>query len=121
MKSAQAQILYNRALAYVATDTVPAAIEDYNRALNLDPHFGPASLNRGILHFKSKNYDQAIVDLKRALENGVPPAVVHYNLALVYNAQNNREAALRSARQALEYDPAHKETQALLKQLTGHS
>ena len=120
VKSAQAQILYNRALAYVATDTVPAAIEDYNRALNLDPHFGPASLNRGILHFKSKNYDQAIADLKRALENAVPPAVVHYNLALVYKDQNNFEAARRSARQALECDPDHKEARALLKQLTGH-
>ena len=68
MKSAQAQILYNRALAYAATDTVPAAMEDYNRALNLDPHFGPASLNRGILHFTSKNYDQAIADLSKAIQ-----------------------------------------------------
>jgi serine/threonine protein kinase/Tfp pilus assembly protein PilF len=117
-KLAQAQILYNRALALTAAGSIPEAIEDYNRALNLDAHFGKARLNRGILHLNNKNYDQAIADLKQALENGVPPALIHYNLALVYKDQNKPQVAITSAREALKFDPAHKEAQALLKQLT---
>ena len=118
-KSAQAQILYNRALALTAIGSIPEAIEDYNWALNLDPHFGKALLNRGILHLNKKNYDQAMADLKQALENSVPPALVHYNLALVHNAQNKPQAAIASAREALKFDSTHKESQVLLKQLTG--
>src|SRR5262249_54428092 len=108
MKSARAQILYNRALTFAATGSIPEAIEDYNRALNLDPRLGRASLNRGILHLRSKNHDQAIADLKQALADGVPPPLVHYNLALVYNAQNKPQAAIASAREALKFDPTYK-------------
>jgi serine/threonine protein kinase/Flp pilus assembly protein TadD len=114
----QAQVLYNRALAYGETGAIPEAIEDYDRALILDPKMGPAALNRGVLHFQSKHYEQAVADLKLALKNGVQPAIVHYNLALVYKDQKNREAAIASARQALEHDPSSKDAQTLLKQLT---
>ena len=46
--------------------------------------------------------------------------VVHYNLALVYNAQKNRAAALDHVEKALKYQPNSKDAQALQKQLTNH-
>jgi len=134
-KTVQAQIFYDRALAHSGTGADREALDDYNRALLFDPNMGKAALNRGLLHFKqathdvigkaaahevsgrNQKYQQALDDLNLALDNGVPPAVVHYNQALIYQAQNNREAALASARQALEYEPHHKDAQALLKQL----
>jgi tetratricopeptide (TPR) repeat protein len=119
-KAVQAQLLYDRALAYAETHAIPEAIEDYDRALTLVPKMGRAALNRGVLHFQNKHYEQAVADLKRALNSGVRPVIVHYNLALVYKDWNNREAAIASARRALEYDPSCKEAQSLLKQLTGH-
>jgi serine/threonine protein kinase/lipoprotein NlpI len=117
-KTVQAQILFDRALAYAATGDDREAMEEYNRVLELDPNMGQAWLNRGLLRFKFKNYKSAIDDLNSALANGVVPAVVHYNQALVYQAQNQNEAALASARQALQFEPNHKEAQMLLKQLT---
>jgi serine/threonine protein kinase/lipoprotein NlpI len=117
-KAVQAQILFDRALAYSGTNTDRKALEDYNRALELDPTMGKAALNRGLLYFKFKKYQSAIDDLNLALANGVPPVVIYYNQALIYSAQKMPEAALKSARQALEYEPNHKDAQALLKQLT---
>jgi serine/threonine protein kinase/Tfp pilus assembly protein PilF len=119
-KSVQAQMLYDRALAFARTGAISQAIEDYDHALALDARMGQAWLNRGVLHFQSKHHELAAADLKAALNHGVAPAIVHYNLALVQNAQNQREAAIASARRSLEYDPAHKEAQSLLQQLTGH-
>jgi tetratricopeptide (TPR) repeat protein len=120
VKLIQAQILYNRALAQAATGANAEAIEDYNSVLDLDPDMGKAALNRGVLHFKAKQYEKATADLMRALNHNVQPVVVHYNLALVYSAQNNRKAALVNLQQALKYDPGNKDAQTLLKQLTGH-
>ncbi len=118
-KRIQAQILYNRALAHAATEAIPEAIEDYSSVLNLDPDMGKAALNRGVLHYKRQMYEQATADLERALNLNAPPAVVHYNLALVYSAQNNRDAALVHARKAQEHEPSNKDAQVLLKKLTG--
>jgi Tfp pilus assembly protein PilF len=53
-----------------------------------------------------------------ALADGMPPAAVYFNLALIYQAQENRAAALASVRKALEQEPNHKDAQSLLKQLT---
>jgi tetratricopeptide (TPR) repeat protein len=117
-KPVQAQILFDRALANSGTGADRDALEDYNRALESDPSLGKAALNRGLIYFKFKKYQSAIDDLNLALAKGVPPAVIHYNQALIYNAQNKREAALTSARRALEFEPGHKDAQALLKQLT---
>jgi tetratricopeptide (TPR) repeat protein len=119
VKSIQAQILYNRALAQATADAIPEAIEDYRSVLNINPNMGMAALNRGVLHFKLKEYEQATADLKRALNLKVEPAVVHYNLALVYSAQKKQDAALAHVRQTLEHEPGNKDAQALLKQLTG--
>jgi tetratricopeptide (TPR) repeat protein len=117
-KSIQAQVLFDRGLAYSGTGADREALDDYNRALQLDPTIGRAALNRGLLHFKLQHYQQAIDDMNLALADGMPPAAVHFNLALIYHAQKNHAAALRSVRRALEHEPNHKDAQALLKQLT---
>jgi tetratricopeptide (TPR) repeat protein len=118
-KRIQAQILYNRGLAHAATGAIPEAIEDYSSALNLNPDMGKAALNRGVLQFELQKYEQATADLERALNLNAPPAVVHYNLALVCSAQKNHDAALAHVRQALKHEPGNKDAQVLLKKLTG--
>jgi serine/threonine protein kinase/lipoprotein NlpI len=120
-RTVKAQILFDRALAYSGVGADREAFEDYTRALELDSTMGKSSLNRGLLYFKFKNYNQAIDDLNVALANSVPPAVVHYNLALIYQAQNQRDAAMASARRVLEYEPNHKEAQTLVKQMARQS
>jgi tetratricopeptide (TPR) repeat protein len=117
-RTVQAQILFNRALAFSDTNAEGKALEDYTRALELNPALGTAALNRGLVYFKLKKYQSAIEDLNSALAKGVSPVVIHFNQALIYQAQNNREAALTSVHRVLENEPNHKDAQALLKQLT---
>jgi tetratricopeptide (TPR) repeat protein len=81
---------------------------------------GRNQFNQGAAHEvsgRNQHYQQALNDLNLALANGVPPAVVHYNQALIYQAQGNIESARASVRQALEYEPNHQEAHTLLKQL----
>jgi serine/threonine protein kinase/tetratricopeptide (TPR) repeat protein len=110
---AVAKIFYNRALA--GNDEEARA--DYTHALTLDPTLGVAAFNRGILNFKEKRYAKAIHDLKLALNNGVEPAVVYFHLAMVYEAQEDRPAAVASLRRALQYEPGHKDARLHLNRL----
>lgn len=86
---------YNRALAYAAMGRAEQALLDYDRALQLDATHGPSALNRGMLHFQLKHFDQALADLHLAAANGIDAATVNYDLALVHLAAQNPTAALR--------------------------
>ena len=98
---------YNRALAYTELGQPDQAIQDYNRTIQLDPANGPALLNRGVLHSQQRHWDDAVADLNLALKHGQDPATVHYDLALVYHAWNDRPQALAHLDRALKSTPTH--------------
>jgi tetratricopeptide (TPR) repeat protein len=100
-------------MAYAALGGTERALHDYDRALQLDPRLAGAALNRGILHYRTARYDEAIADLQRALAAGADPAVVHYNSALVYLARRDRGAARASLRLALQYNQGHRAARLL--------
>src|SRR5439155_5329705 len=108
-----------RALAYQALGRSDRALYDYDAALQLDPQLGVAALNRGILHGREKRYAEACADLERALQSGVDPATVHYNLALLYLAQDQRSRALACLERTLQQQPTHKEARELYDRLQG--
>jgi tetratricopeptide (TPR) repeat protein len=112
-----AEAYFNRALALTALELVDQALRDYNRALQLDSSLGRAALNRGLLHFRQKRLQLAIDDLHLALRNGEDAATIHFNLALVYQSQDDRTAALASLQSALLANPQHREAQQLREKL----
>ncbi len=77
------------------------AFHDYSLALDRDPDFTAAWLNRGILAFKADRHVEAIADLRKALRTPADSRTlgrIHYNLALVQLASGDRESALRQRR-----------------------
>jgi serine/threonine protein kinase/Flp pilus assembly protein TadD len=90
----RAACFYNRALALDALGRTELAQRDYDEALRLDPALGAAALNRGMVHYRRKEYAAAVTDLRRAAELGVDPAVVSFDLALVHLACRELSAGL---------------------------
>jgi serine/threonine protein kinase/Flp pilus assembly protein TadD len=113
--------LYNRALAYQGWGKSGRALQDYDRALELEPHLGVAALNRGILHSQERRYPQAQADFRHALEDGVEPAAVHYNQALVYLAQGQHSDARACLERTLQDQPGHKAALDLSQRLNSAS
>jgi serine/threonine protein kinase/Tfp pilus assembly protein PilF len=112
---------YNRGLSLLDIGNLDRALDrarrDFDRALAVDPHLAAASLQRGLLNYREKNYDAALSDLKRALADGANEARVHHGIALVYQARDDRDAAVSELHKALSAEPDYKPARELLEKL----
>jgi serine/threonine protein kinase/tetratricopeptide (TPR) repeat protein len=99
-----AECYFDRAKVHEALGQLDAAQRDYTRALELNPRFSDAALNRGTLAFRGGRFDDAIADLEHARASASGPrsrGLIAYNLALVHAARNNWPVARASLRQAI--------------------
>jgi serine/threonine protein kinase/Tfp pilus assembly protein PilF len=119
LSPASAECYSNRALAQAARGQRELARADYDKALEVDPGLTAAVFNRGLLNLQDKRLVEAARDLDRALFLGADRAVVHYNLALVFQAKREAARALASVERALQYRPEYKEARDLRGRLVG--
>ena len=94
---------YNRALAYDALGRTDLARDDYTAAVNLDPRFAKAFLNRGILSYKRGLHAEAVADFQQALSSqpdGETRGRIHDNLALLEHARGQHGDASVSTESA---------------------
>src|SRR5262249_50068896 len=110
----------NRGLALAALSRDADARLDFDRSLEIDPSLASARLARAALALKQGRADDADADLRRALADGADPAAVHFNLALVHLAHEDRIAAVTALRACLHYRPDHGDGRALLQRLLVH-
>jgi tetratricopeptide (TPR) repeat protein len=108
---------FNRALAFARRGRSDLALLDFDHALRLDANLADAALNRGILHFREKRFAPAKADLERALESGADPGLVHYHLARVCLALEDRAAALAHLEQSLQHNAGSREARDLREEL----
>ena len=59
---------YSRGIAYGAKNEYNPAIEDYNRAIRLNPNFAEAYNNRGYAYHKKGEIDHSIEDYDKAIQ-----------------------------------------------------
>ena len=66
-----AYLYYNRGNVYAQSADYVHAIEDYTKAISLDPHLAEAYYNRGLAHFALKHQQESVADLSKAGELGL--------------------------------------------------
>jgi len=100
-------IVYNhRGYIYNNKGEYEQAIDDFNRALSLNPELVEAYYNRGSAYFNKKDYDRAISDYTRAI-NLLPEYVMSINargMAYLNTGEYNR--AIADFTDALNIDPS---------------
>ena len=84
------------------------------KATALDPKFGEAYLQLGIMHFAQRELEQAIREYKKALEANPQLSEPHYRLGLAYRRMNEEAKAEQEFRVYGEMQKA--ETAALEKE-----
>ncbi|MBN2391726.1 MAG: tetratricopeptide repeat protein [Anaerolineae bacterium] len=106
----QAADYHHRAAIYLNMGEYDKAIQEYNKALELDSTYVPAYYNRGLAHAKQQHYADAIADFSEVITLDplhVDPHYVdaYYNRGLVYARQNAFDQALTDYDQALALRP----------------
>lgn len=93
------------------------AIAEFTRALEMDPGFAKAYINRGNAYFFKGQHDQAISDFNKALDTDPKFARAYANRAEAYFMKKEYDQAWEDARQAqsLGHEVNPKFLQALRK------
>ncbi|MCX7704306.1 MAG: protein kinase, partial [Planctomycetota bacterium] len=80
------------------------AIEDYNKALELDPENADAYGNRGFARSATGDYDGAIKDFNKAIELSPTDALAYAGRGFAKAARGDYEGAIRDCDKAIEFD-----------------
>ncbi|MEA3443656.1 MAG: tetratricopeptide repeat protein [Bacteroidota bacterium] len=105
----QAEALNNRGFAWYFKNEPQKAIDDYNKAIKIDPGFSTSYVNRGTLLMKNNQYETALKDFNKALELFPEHATAYINRAIILNRQGKKQEALSDFNLAIRYDPVMEE------------
>jgi tetratricopeptide (TPR) repeat protein len=96
------QAYSNRCLAYLQLQNYPAAIEDCQRAISLNPENTEAYLNLGLAYYRQQDYRAAIEPYRHIIGQNSADWRAYYNLGLVYQALENYHDAIANYNLALK-------------------
>jgi tetratricopeptide (TPR) repeat protein len=97
--------LNNRGRAYMLLGQTERAVEDFNRAIRIDPQYELPYYNRGVAYDKLKEYDRAIADFDRTLALNSNLAVAYEGRGAAYSHKGDQLRALEDFNRALKLDP----------------
>ena len=94
-------------MVYYNKNEYGKAIEDFNKAIELDNKFALAYNNRGMVYLNKKEYDKAIEDFNKAIELDNKFALAYNNRGIVYldrNKKDEYDKAIEDFNKAIELD-----------------
>jgi tetratricopeptide (TPR) repeat protein len=100
-----AENYYGRAWNYDALKRHEDAVEDYTKAIEINPNYHAAYFNRAIQYSKLEKYSLAEADNRAALRIKPDNADTHYNLGSMLDAQDRQDEAMASFTRAIELAP----------------
>jgi tetratricopeptide (TPR) repeat protein len=96
-----------RGLSYANLDEEERAIEDFDRAIEIDPEDAIAYLNRGSTYGALGEHERAIEDFDRAIERDPEYASAYVGRGNAYGALGEHERAINDYDRAIERDPEY--------------
>ena len=95
----------NRGNAYNDLGQTERAIEDYDKAIELNPEDATAYCNRGAAYAKLGQTERAIEDFDKAIELNPEDAAAYYNRGNAYDDLGQTERAIEDFDKAIELNP----------------
>ncbi len=97
---------FSLGLLHLGQEDYPAAIAAFERVLELAPEMVDAHFNLGFAYAKINQYGEATRHYEKVAAEAPPyQDEVLFNLAIVQDIQGDRQAAVRSLKGALRYNP----------------
>jgi len=95
----------NRGTTYDGLKKHEKAIEDYNKAIALNPEDAMAYYNRGTAYAKLKKHEEAIEDYNKAIALDPEYAMAYNNRGNAYNELKKHEKAIEDYNKAIALNP----------------
>ena len=92
-KEKQAEKHFRTGFGYQNEGDLDKALEEYQKALQLNPNYTQVYTNVGTVYIEKKEYDKAIQQFKRVIELNYWDRKAHYNLGLAYLYKGEVEKA----------------------------
>ena len=95
----------NKGISFAMSGEYERAIEDFNKAIELDVNYTEAYLYRGSAYDELKEYERAIEDYNKTIELDVNYTKAYYARGLVYDELMQYERAIEDFNKTIELDP----------------
>jgi protein O-mannosyl-transferase len=95
----------NRGVIFMNEKKFDKAIDDFSKAIQLNPNFIQAYQNRGIIYMNQNKYDLALSDINKTLENNPKDFNALNNRGTIYLNEKRNEEALNDFSKAIEIAP----------------
>ncbi len=112
----EAETVYNAALEMMGKKQYAAAIDNFSKAITLNPLFDKAFLNRGFAQYENKNNTEAIADFNTS-NSMKPSADAYFGKAECFYAMNKKDSCTQNLNKALELDNKYAKAYYLQGQL----
>ena len=104
-KSNTVTIYYNRGNAYADMEQYTKAIEDYSKAIKINPKHAKSYNNRGHNFQELGKMNKAIKNYKKAIELDPKYKIAYNNLGEIYSNQDQDKQAIKYYNKAVELKP----------------
>jgi tetratricopeptide (TPR) repeat protein len=98
-------IHFFKGAVYHEKGQVDKAISEYNKAIEIDPTFVWAYVNRGNVYEDNSEYDQAISEYNKALKINSKLAAAYFNRGFVYDKKGEYDKAIADYNMAIKINP----------------
>ena len=92
-KEKRAEKHFRKGFEYQNQGDPGRAIEEYQKALELNPNYAQAHTNLGTVYLGKEDYQQAIAHFNKVMELNYYDTKAHYNLGLAYLYQGELDKA----------------------------
>ena len=108
----------NLGFIYLRRRRLEEALDNFEKALALQPDMAEALVNAGSIHLMRQEYDEAAAFFERSTRADTSYAPAFGNLGVVYARQGQHAKARRMLERVLELKPGDRRARALLQQLS---
>ena len=100
---------YNRGFVRANIGDLKGAIQEYNKAIELDQLYADAYFNRGVLKYKTGNIKSAILDYNKAIELDPLDTMAYYNRGIAKFDMKDVKGAIKDYNKSIELNPIYAE------------